>query len=138
MQDDFLFDDENEKQRGFGVDNLCDDDPRLRFKWEWPSTFKHISGKKYESKQSKKPQQVSKAKLQNGWELEAIFWHLDYEARVNRYGESVDHFGCFASRKEVGKMKKRGLALLTRLDAQLKAEELFKELERDILKQCGV
>ena len=117
MQDHFLFNDSDQKQRGNGCDALCADDPRLKFKWMWT-----------EGRQGKRtPRQVSEAVLENGWSLKAIFWQFGYEARVERYGDSIESF-----------MDRWGTGprLVTRLDAQLKAEELFEQIGHDILAQC--
>lgn len=146
MQEHFLFDDEDPKQRGRGCDALQAEDAHLKFHWRWPlrtserlsSSRKivkriengtHIFGRQY--LQERAPCQISEAVLENGWCLETVFWHFDYEARVERYGEKVASYHIVHWRDE----RENPLALLTRLDAQLKAEELFEQLDRDILDQ---
>lgn len=121
MQDGFLFNDDDPKQRGVGCDALCPDDKRLKFKWTWNPFL----GKD-------KPSQVSEVKLENNWELEVTFWHKYYEACVNCRGELIKTY-----RVEIDDEFFKGwIPLLTRLDAQLKAEEMFIELGEDIVRQC--
>lgn len=118
MQDDFLFDSADPKERGVGCDAICSDDKRLKYKWEWHGNS---------------PCQLTVAKLGRNWELRTVFWHTDYEARVEFGDEFIKRYhgvvGDEFSDREV---------LVTRLDAQLKAEQLFGELVKeltDILKQ---
>ena len=100
---------QNDDQRGKGYDALCRQDPRLKFDWKWMDHSARGEGV---------PCQISEAKLKDGWKLRAIFWHTQYEASVERYGETVTNF-------EKG--------LLTRLDAQLKSEELFYQMGLNII-----
>ena len=125
MQDHFLFDDDDPKQRGKGCDALCANDPRLKFKWVWPQSFRWLGGDQYAKKPDKIPQpgQLSETALENGWCLRAVFWHSDYEAEVERHGNNVESYHVGHDKATKGRP-----ALLTRLDAQLKAEELFMEL----------
>ncbi len=121
MQDGFLFDSDDPKQRGVGCDSLCADDKRLKFKWAWnPFHGKGI------------PCQCSDAELENGWSFQAVFWHKRYEARVKRYGH---HVGTYDIRSD--ESTPESPTLLTRIDAQLKAEELFKKIGEDIVRQCN-
>jgi len=138
MQEGFLFDCEDDKQCGIGCDALYPKDKRLKFKWKWPLGYKWLGGEKHSKKETIIMGGKSEADLKNGWSLEVQFWHLDYEATVERYGNTVASFGCFCSREDVEKAKKKGIALLTRLDAQIKAEELFESLGIDIINQCNL
>lgn len=138
MQEHFLFDDGDPRRRGKGCDALHFSDTRLKFKfkWKWPADYKWMAGERYEKKKSRTPCQISEAVLKDGWKLEAVFWYTNYEAVVNRYGNQVCSYGNFDG-KELEELTKKGKVLLTRLDAQLKAEELFEQLGHDILKQCS-
>jgi len=110
MQDHFLFDDADPKQRGKGCDRLgTKKDDHLAVKWTWDK-----NGKKG------KPRQCCYAALGKGWALEVIFWHSCYEAGVTFCGDSmithnIDRGG-------------RGVILVTRVQAQLKAEQLLLDL----------
>lgn len=117
MQDHFLFDDDDPKQRGKGCDALCRQDPRLKFDWKWMDHSARGKGV---------PCQISEAKLRDGWTLRAIFWHTQYEASVERHRETVANFETHFDYEP----EKR---LLTRLDAQLKSEELFHQTGLNIL-----
>ncbi len=123
MQDDFLFDDDDPKQRGVGCDALCADDKRLKFKWTW-----HPFGR---GKGKVEPGQCSIANLENGWNLEATFWHTNYSVSVDMGSDPVETY-----RADINDRFAEGPVLVTRLDAQLKAEELFVNLGKDIVRQC--
>ena len=71
------------------------------------------------------------AELENGWSLQTVFWHTCYEARVECDGDQVVSYNI-----GVDESTEERPALLTRIDAQLKAEELFEELARDLIRQC--
>ncbi len=127
MQDGFLFDDGDPKQRGHGCDVLNPKDRRLKFKWQWVRRNR-LSGVS-RSDTRRLPCQCSEAVLKNGWTLEATFWHTDYEAEVNRHDRSISSYH-IRLRDEIP-----GSILVTRIDAQIKAEELFEELGISILEQ---
>ena len=126
MQEHFLFDDDDPKQRGYGCDALRPKDERLKFKWQWIQQ-RRLCGRKGKDR---KPCQCSEAVLKDGWVLETTFWHTEYEAEVNRHGERVVSY-CIRH-DEVTKAEP---ALITRIDAQLKAEQLFEEIGINILEQ---
>lgn len=134
MQDHFLFNDSDPKQRGQGCDALCTDNPSLKFRWRWTAWRNYryviIDGKKKRI-ENRAPSQISEARLKDGWILRAVFWHSCYGTEVNRYDERVAHYNI-----EWNQGTKENPPLLTRLNAQLKAEELFEELGKDILDQC--
>jgi len=133
MQDHFLFDDNDPKQRGKSCDALCPEDKMLKFKWRW-ITEKELSWYPNDPRNKSKkrrPCQCSEAILENGWRLEATFWHTDYATDVERYGNTVINY-----HRNYDEGTKENPPLLTRLDAQLKAEQLFEELGKDILRQC--
>lgn len=134
MQDDFLFDDEDPTQCGKGCDALCADSKRLRFKWQWitESGLTWVLNDPRNKSKKRRPCQCSEAILKNGWKLEATFWHTEYGANTERYGDSIVRYHV---NHDDG--TKKNPPLLTRLDAQLKAEQLFEELGRDILNQCN-
>ncbi len=133
MQDHFLFDDGDPKQRGKGCDVLCRDDKRLKFKWMWNRDCENSGGPDSNTKagQKRSPGQCSEAILENGWSLEATFWHTEYAANVERSRRPIASYCVNYDSGTKGKPP-----LLTRLDAQLKAEQLFEELGKDILEQC--
>ena len=133
MQEHFLFDDDDKRQVGKTCDALRAEDKRLKFKWMWTKDCKRSMGPDSNTKagQKRSPGQCSEAILENGWSLEATFWHTEYAANVEL------HRRPFASyHVDYDKGTKENLSLLTRLDAQLKAEQLFEELGKDILNQC--
>ncbi len=131
MQDHFLFDDSDPKQRGHGCDSLSSKDKRLKFKWQWIHRNR-LSGVGKSDKR-RLPCQCSEAVLKNGWLLEATFWHCDYEAEIQYYGNMVLSYHIRYDEKIKGEPP-----LFTRLDAQLKAEQLFEELGLDILDQVEI
>ena len=132
MQDHFLFDDDDPKQRGFGCDALQPKDERLKFKWQWIQERRLSWSRGDHRKKSNKrsPCQCSEAVLKNGWVLETTFWHTEYEASVEHYDETVVSY-----RTRYDEETKSEPPLLTRIDAQLKAEQLFEEMGIDILEQ---
>lgn len=112
MQDNFLFDSADPKERGVGCDAICSDDKQLKYKWEWYGNS---------------PCQLTSAKLGCDWELQTIFWHTDYEAEVNFGDKTIKrYYGRFNDEFSDGEV------LVTRLDAQLKAEQLFGELVKEL------
>ncbi len=109
MRDGFLFDDGDKKQRGKGCDRLGTKRDGLKLKWQWSGR----TGRK------RLPCQTCVADV-GEFCLEAIFWHTDYEAMLSFVAHRlVSHHG-----KSFGDSY-RGEVLVTRLQAQLKAEELF-------------
>ena len=132
MQNHFLFDSDDPKQRGFGCDALVHKDKRLKFKWMWTKDCCNSGGPSFKTKvgQKRSPGQCSEANLKNGWSLEATFWHCDYEAEVNHYDSAVVSYHI-----RYDEETKTESPLLTRIDAQLKAEQLFEEMGIDILEQ---
>lgn len=133
MQDHFLFDDNDSKQRGKDCDALCSEDKRLKFKWLWTEDCYRSGGPSAETAAGLKrsPGQCSEAILKNGWRLEVTFWHTDYDAEVGRYGRVVESYHI-----HYDEGTKKEPVLITRLNAQLKAEQLFEGLGQDILRQC--
>jgi hypothetical protein len=120
MQDNFLFNDNDKRQRGHNCDALCSKDSRLKFKWNWyyVKNGKHL------------PCQKSIAYLKNGWSLEVLFWHTEYSAEVRKNGNDVDNYNI-----RYDETTKKMPALLNRLDAQLKSEELYEKIGIHIIKQ---
>lgn len=121
MQDHFLFDDNDARQRGKGCDKLGHRGDGLALIWTWERY-----GKKG------KPSQTCYAEIGKGWCLKVIFWHTNYEARVEHVDSGIRNYNV-----DVGDDKRRGKILVTRLQAQLKAEELVIEVwkELDVLIQ---
>ncbi len=108
---------------GKGCDRICSKNKRLKFRWKWDY---HWAKDK-----DRKPCQLSSAVLQNGWRLEAIEWFDFYEASVSRYDNGVANYRVDAEEATPDRP-----VLVTRLDAQLKAEELFEQIGKDIIGQC--
>jgi len=117
MQDHFLFDDDDAKQRGRGCDRLGTKKDGCALRWTWD---------KYGKKRIGKPNQCCYAEVGKGWQLEVTFWHTMYEAEVRQTGEHVKSF-----RKEIGD-RHPGAILVTRLQAQLKAESLLLDVWNDL------
>ncbi len=115
MQDHFLFDDCDPKQRGKNCDRMGTKKDGLKLNWLWGSH-------RYE----KKAGQICRAKMGEGFVLQAIFWHTNYEALVSWYGDTIvnwskdyhDDYG--------------GEVLVTRLQAQLMAEKLVVDFYNDL------
>lgn len=113
MQDSFLFDSDDPKQIGHGVDILRQDGDGLKADWKWtrgrgarmPATNKRCVG------------QISEAQVSENIQLEAVFWHNYYEARVIWGNDTI---ATYADDEE-------GQPLLTRIEAQRKAENLARE-----------
>ncbi len=123
------------EQRGKGCDALCPKDERLKFKWRWipEERLSWVRGDLRNKSKKRRPCQCSEAVLKNGWIVRVSYWYNHYEAIVERStGEAmpvvVESYG------DMGKAKNK--LLCTRLDAQLKAEQMFEELGRDILIQA--
>jgi hypothetical protein len=112
MQEHFLFDSDDAKQRGKGCDKLGSKKDGLSLRWSW---------KKY-PKAKNRPNQCCYAELGKGWSLEVIFWHSNYEAQVRHVGEHIRSF-----RKDRGDTYP-GTILVTRLQAQFKAESLLLDV----------
>ena len=114
MQDHFLFDDDDYKQRGIGCDKLGTKKDGLKFKWSW------------ERKGKGKPNQCCYAEVTRLWGLEVIFWHCEYEAGVRHCDDMIVHWHKHYDDTYPGKV------LVSRLQAQLKAEQLMLEICSEI------
>ena len=134
MQDHFLFNDDDPKQRGHGIDVVRKKGDGLKADWKWtrgrgaqmPHTNKRCIG------------QVSEAEISEAVTLEAIFWHTHYEAAVNRLGENLAAYSVDprdARRDFDNRFEEEGRPLLTRVDAQRKAEQLAREFVTDFDKE---
>lgn len=122
-------------QRGKGCDALILKDKRLRFKWRWitESRLSWYPNDPRNKSKKRRPCQCSEAVLKNGWILEVTYWYDYYQAEVRRRTAEatpvvVESYG------NMGRAKNK--LLLTRLDAQLKAEQLFEKLGIDISTQA--
>ncbi len=133
MQDDFLFDGDDKRQVGKTCDALRAKDKHLKFKWMWTKDCENSGGPDKNTKEGQKrsPSQCSEAILENGWSLEATFWHTEYAANVERHRRPLSSY-----RVDYDSGTREKPPLLTRLDAQLKAEQLFEDLGKDIIRQC--
>ena len=133
MQDDALFNGSDPKQRGHGCDELCPKDKRLKFKWRWieEGRLTWFTGDPRNESKKRRPGQVSEAILQDDWVLQAVFWHTEYEAEVRRDNETV-----YSYHVSPGEETHGNTPLFSRIDAQIKAEELFEEMAKGILRQC--
>ncbi len=137
MQDRFLFDDGDPKQRGAGCDRLGTKKDGLALRWIWGRVCDRSwpRGSKELKDTRRTPGQSCYASLGKGWELSAIFWHTDYEAVVRHYDNRITSWNKSVGDDYVGEV------LVTRLAAQLKAEQLlidvWKELD-ELLKKKGV
>lgn len=117
MQDGFLFDDNDPKQRGHGVDALRENDDGLKADWKWtrgrgagmPDTNRRCIG------------QTSEAEVGENIVLCVVFWHSYYEAEVYWYDNCVIDYDIDPRDGD------NSSALLTRIDAQRKAEELTRQ-----------
>lgn len=120
MQDHFLFDSDKKKLRGIGCDTMGDEKNGLALHWTWD---------KYSKKG--KPSQCCYAEVGEGWRVSVIFWHSNYEARVEHVGDQILNYS-----KDVGD-DYEGDILVTRIQAQLKAEQLvidiWQELEKLVM-----
>lgn len=130
MQEHFLFDDEDPKQVGKGCDSLRRSDKRLRFNWNWPLRYKWAGGETHAKTKTRFAGGESSVELKNGWRLCVGFHYSEYSVEIERYGEQVDEYHVRYDCKS-----KKNKPLFTRLDAQLKAEELFGDLGADIMRQ---
>ncbi len=98
MQDGFLFDDADPGQRGRGCDQLGTRRDGLRFLWRWIETRGEGRPLGEKSKRLRVPCQVCSSRLprmdalKDGGpypELEVIFWHTEYEARLRICGKHI-------------------------------------------------
>lgn len=93
-------------------DDLCKDDPRLKYEWDWSRI---ASG--YNTNQLKKWTHFQTSECEVGkWTLEAIQWgadHVYYTAEIQYIGHTI----CSVGRNEED--------ILTRVDAQVRAEQLL-------------
>jgi len=125
MQDGFLFDDNDPKKVGRGIDALRKDGDKLKAKWKWtrgrgammPHTERRCAG------------QVSEAEIGEHIVLEAVFWHTRYEARVSWLENEVIYYDIDPEDHP------NEMALLTRVDAQRKAEKLGREFIKAFTKE---
>ena len=92
-------------------DDLSSKDLRLKYGWRWIR-----DGAQLTDNQIKKMRhfQVSCAHLSD-WQMEAVEWSRDYEARINYAGEPIARQNGFKSR----------------IDAQIGAEKLLKNWIRE-------
>ena len=117
MQDGFIFDGDDPKQRGHGVDSLRQEGDKLKANWQWtrgrgarmPDTNRCCVG------------QTSEAEIGENILLKAIFWHSYYEARVSWCDDSVISYDVSPRDNDDRS------PLLTRVDAQRKAEKLARQ-----------
>lgn len=116
MRDDFLFDDADSKQRGIGCDRKGGKKDGLALRWTWEKY-----GKKGE------PSQTCYASLGEGWLLVAIFWHTNYEAGVEYYGNHIINYS-----KDIHDDSYKGEVIVTRVEAQLKAEQLVLDVWKEL------
>ncbi len=127
MQDGFLFDDDDPKQLGHGVDVLRCDADGLKADWKWtrgrgagmPETNRRCVG------------QTSEAEIGRHITLEAIFWHSYYEAQVHWLDNVVASYGF--EEKDAGNSP-----LLTRIAAQRKAEKLARQFVKGFSRELTV
>lgn len=137
MQDHFLFDSDDPKQRGKGCDRLGSKKDGLALRWYWGRVCDRSwsRGDKNLEDKRRTPGQCCYAELGKGWSLVVTYWHSNYEAATRYNGDDVRNFN-----KDRGD-KYPGAMLVTRLQAQLKAEQLtvdvWKEL-RDLLEKKEV
>ncbi|MCH7759847.1 hypothetical protein IIA15_00375 [candidate division TA06 bacterium] len=125
----FLFDDTKSSQRGKGCDRLGSKEDGLKWDWKW--------GTKEEGR--KTPGQICSAylpfpikfKVGKGsvenckFFLRVVFWHTEYEASL----EMGDHgLLSYTSSDE------KSARLITRVDAQRKAEELLNIFYKGVIR----
>lgn len=94
-------------------DDLCKDDPRLKYKWKW---YRGASGISKAERDTWTHFQVSECHVGH-WTLEAIQWGGDvvsYEAGIRYISDHI----C-----SVGHLDE--IEIKTRIDAQIRAEELL-------------
>ena len=123
QQESFLFDSDDPKQTGKGVDKLRRPQDCLKADWKWcrgkgarmPHTNRRCVG------------QVSETRIGKNGEilLEAIFWHTHYEARVTWLSEHLINYD------------EKTSPLLTRIDAQKKAEHLARKFCQNYTKMLN-
>ena len=123
MQDEFLFDDNDSKQRGHGVDVLRQKDDGLKADWKW--TRGH--GAKMPETNRRCVGQTSEAEVGENITLEAIFWHTYYEATVFWVDNVIASYGGYDEKP----------LILTRIAAQRKAEELARQFIKEFLQELG-
>ncbi len=125
MQDGFLFDDDDPKQIGHGIDALHQNGDGLKMDWKWtrgrgaqmPETNRRCVG------------QTSEAEVGDNILLRAIFWHSYYEAEVYWINNEIASYAV-SPRDDDGE-----LPLLTRVDAQRKAEKLARQFVKDFSRE---
>ena len=121
MQEGFLFDDNDPKQLGHGVDVLHQNGDGLKADWKWtrgrgagmPDTNRRCVG------------QTSEAEIGGNILLQAIFWHSYYEAEVYWINNEIASYAIDPRDNDDRP------PLLTRVDAQRKAEELARQFVKD-------
>jgi hypothetical protein len=121
MQDGFLFDDRDSKQRGYGVDALHQDDDGLKAHWQW--TRGRGAGMSKTNRRC--VGQVSEAEVGDKILLRVIFWHRYYEIEMYWVDACIESYCVDPSD---GSKEK---ALLTRVDAQRKAERMTRAFVKD-------
>lgn len=110
MQDGFLFDRDDDKQRGFRCDSLDRNNPKLKLKWVWGQSTRGNWKKRV-------PCQCSEANFGDGWTLKCVFWHTYYDANISRFGKSIGDIGGHC---EVDSKKYK-----TRIECQIAIEKEF-------------
>ncbi len=90
MQDGFIIDDQDPKQRGHGPDRMGSRRDGLNYLWRWINTSGDGRPLGTKSKKPRVPCQICEARLprmkglpgEPYIRLEVIFWHTNYEARL--------------------------------------------------------
>lgn len=127
-QNAFLFDDDDKSQRGKGCDRLGTKKDGLNWKWKW-GTCEESTGIPSQSCTAYLPFPI-KVKVGKGgiisckFSLKVIFWHTEYEASL----DMGDHNLLSYTSDEVA------ARLITRIDAQRKAEELMNIFYKGVMK----
>lgn len=129
MRDDFLFNDSDLRQRGKGCDRKGTKKDGLRLKWQWTRVCERSwpAGSKERKDKRRTPGQVCFAKI-GRFTVEAIFWHTEYEALLGYLNYGRETLRTYKKRAE----DKDGEVLVTRLQAQLKAEQLLVEFYKEL------
>lgn len=125
MQDHFLFDSDDPKQKGVGVDRLGGKKDGLILKWMWGS--KHYGWKPEYAKQ---PQQNCTTSF-GDYQLTVTFWNSNYEVGLSTIGNAIGHNIFIQAGIELDK-------IYTRLDGQKLAERLFivfHESNKELIKK---
>lgn len=97
-------------------DELCPEDTRLTYSWQWNRTASGYNRKELENWDSF---QTSKCEVGDGWTLEAVQWGHEpvwYSSTICYRGGHISSVG---RERETGKN--------IRVEAQIRAEELFFE-----------